>query len=97
MTLKQYFESITGTAEQRQYLDQICKQSARGFLLSSLGASDITTETVTEVLRTFTSVCRETSFLDAAKASKLIDDGSLEQTGIVNVKTTMEASRNESH
>ena len=97
MTIKQYFDSITGTAEQRQYLDQICKQSARGFLLSSLAPTSATAETVTEVLSTFTSICKEITFLDAAMASKQIPDSRLKRYGILPTKATADAPGKERH
>ena len=83
MTLREYYDTITDTEERRQHLDSICKQAARGFLLSALAGADTPAEMVEKVLRTFRSDCNDLSFFDAASISKLIPDSALKQRGII--------------
>ncbi len=83
MTLKEYYETITDTEERKQHLDSICKQAARGFLLTALAGADAPKEMIQNVLRAFRSDCNALSFFDAASISKLIPDSALKLRGIL--------------
>ena len=69
--------------QQIQNLDRICKQAARGFLLSALAGADAPAELIPKILRAFKSDCNALTFFDAATNSKLIPDSALKQSGLL--------------
>ena len=83
MTLKEYYEMITDTEKYKQYLDRICKQVSRGFILISLSGAEASSEMIGKVLSAFNSCSSDLTFFDAASVSKLITDSSLKQHGII--------------
>lgn len=68
--------------QQIQNLDRICKEAARGFLLTALAGADAPAELIQKVLSAFRSDCDSLTFYDAASISKQITDPSLLRQGI---------------